>query len=259
MTTPRNPLFTPADADRAYDEWGCNCGPSAIAAICNLTLDEVRPHMGDFETKHYANPTLMLDTLNRLYFAKLLRAWTRAQATWPQYGLVRIQWEGPWTKPGVPARARYRHTHWVGAGRHRGRIGIFDINAMSNGSGWTALENWECVMVPYILKECVPKADGKWHITHAIEVTPAEIVRTAATTIPESEQTDEEHLEETFRAAERSHAELMEPYSTRLADAESAEDRVAIMRDGLRKTILQRYPSAEPAAVPARPKQEAML
>ena len=47
------PRFTAEAADRAYDEWGANCGPGAIAAICGLTLDELRPHMGDFEGKRY--------------------------------------------------------------------------------------------------------------------------------------------------------------------------------------------------------------
>jgi hypothetical protein len=30
-----------------------NCGPGAIAAICGLTLDDLRPHLGDFEQKRY--------------------------------------------------------------------------------------------------------------------------------------------------------------------------------------------------------------
>jgi hypothetical protein len=28
-------------------------------------------------------------------------------------GINRIQWEGPWLNPGVPARVAYMHTHWV--------------------------------------------------------------------------------------------------------------------------------------------------
>jgi hypothetical protein len=53
--------FTEADAHRAYDEWGANCGPGALAAIAGLTLDKVRALMGDFETKGYTNPTLMYE------------------------------------------------------------------------------------------------------------------------------------------------------------------------------------------------------
>jgi hypothetical protein len=50
--------FTQEESHQAFDAWGFNCGPSAIAAVVGLTIDEVRPHMGDFESKHYTNPTL---------------------------------------------------------------------------------------------------------------------------------------------------------------------------------------------------------
>ena len=39
------PRFSLSDAERVQDEWGANCGPGAVAAICGLTLDELRPHM----------------------------------------------------------------------------------------------------------------------------------------------------------------------------------------------------------------------
>lgn len=164
--------FTPEDAVRAYEDWGCNCGPSALAAIAGLTLDEVRPHMGDFESKGYTNPTLMFFALESVGRMVRIRSIARnvAHLEWPHYGLARIQWEGPWTRAGVPVRARYRHTHWVGAARRNGEVGIYDINAMGNGSGWCRLSDWEQVIVPHILAECVPRASGGWHITHTIEV-----------------------------------------------------------------------------------------
>jgi len=49
-------LIDAAEAQTAWDVWGCNCGPGAIAAILNMRLDEVRPLMGDFESKRYTNP-----------------------------------------------------------------------------------------------------------------------------------------------------------------------------------------------------------
>lgn len=161
------PRFTAEDADRAHADWGANCGPGAIAAICRLTLDELRPHLGDFERKRYTNPTLMWEILDRLKVR-----WTlKKPPVWPDYGLVRIQWHGPWMREGVPLRARYRHTHWVGAARNGlGEIGVFDINAIGNGSGWASLQNWTSILVPWLLEECVPRADGVWSITHAVEV-----------------------------------------------------------------------------------------
>ncbi len=159
--------FNADDAERANAEWGANCGPGAIAGILGMTLDELRPSMGDFESKRYTNPTLMWEVLRRL---NVDFSASKAKR-WPSFGLARIQWEGPWTKPGVPARAAYRHTHWVGVnGRNPSNIGIFDINAIGNGSGWCSLADWAEILVPDILRECVPKASGAWHIAHSVEV-----------------------------------------------------------------------------------------
>lgn len=165
------PKITAELAESAYAEWGCNCGPAAIAAVCGLSLSEVRPHMGDFEAKRYTNPTLMWSILQNLGVKFSYRGGHLGHSNWPVYGLARIQWEGPWTRPRVPARSAYRHTHWVGVNaRNRSNIGIFDVNALENGSGWCALGDWVNDIVPWILKEAVPKADGGWHITHAVEI-----------------------------------------------------------------------------------------
>jgi hypothetical protein len=160
------PRFTVEDADRAYDSWGANCGPGAIAAVLAMTLDEVRPYLSaaGFDQKRYTNPTMMNDVLRATGCA-----WKKIGAIWPTYGMARIQWEGPWTKPGVPMRARYRFTHWVGAGIRNGDVGIFDINCINNGSGWCTLKDWSEIVVPHVLQQ-YPRADGKWHITHAIEI-----------------------------------------------------------------------------------------
>lgn len=164
--------FTEADADAANAEWGCNCGPGALAAITGLTLDEVRPHLTGFDQKHYTNPTMMWDALNSIGkpWRKIGRDDHSRGAVWPIYGLVRIQWEGPWTQPGVPMRVRYRYTHWVGSWITSARgHGIFDINCMNNGSGWCARSDWEATIVPAITAQ-YPRASGKWHVTHGVEV-----------------------------------------------------------------------------------------
>lgn len=165
------PRFTPEEVNRAYDEWGCNCGPSALAAITGLTLDEVRPHIKGFDEKHYTNPTMMREAVGSIL--KRPVKWSHSRygfISWPMYGLVRIQWEGPWTAPGVPMKARYRYTHWIGVESYDlTDVGIFDINAMANGTGWCFQKDWSGVIVPFILSH-VPRSNGKWHITHAIEV-----------------------------------------------------------------------------------------
>lgn len=160
------PRFSLEDAERASDAWGCNCGPTALACLLGLTLDEARPLMGDFEAKRYTNPTLMRDALNRSG-----RTWRYLPpAEWPRLGLLRIQWEGPWMKPGVPFGARYRQTHWVGAAQGPTGRGVWDINCLDNGSGWVSLEDWERLVVPAITST-IKRADGKWSITHSIRVS----------------------------------------------------------------------------------------
>lgn len=166
MTRSTKPLarFDQGDAVLAYDNWGANCGPGALAAIMDMTLDEVRAHLGDFETKGYTNPALMHSALRSIG-----RPWRKVGAVWPSHGLVRVQWEGPWTEPGVPMRARYRHTHWIGVHREGNAMWIFDINCMCAG-GWVDHHEWANLVVPWLLKQCEPESNGRWHITHAVEV-----------------------------------------------------------------------------------------
>jgi hypothetical protein len=69
-------------------------------------------------------------------------------------------------------RARYRYTHWIGVASDRDEErGVFDVNALANGSGWCALENWSAHLVPHLVEQ-YRGATGGWHITHAIEVDP---------------------------------------------------------------------------------------
>lgn len=163
--------FTAEDGERAHAEWHCNCGPGALAAILGLTLDQVRPLLVGFEKKGYTNPTLMFDALSRagVRWGMVQPSKAQPSVNFPKYGLARIQWEGPWTAPGVPLRARYRYTHWVGSKCVGRNVGIFDINAMGNGSGWCSMEDWCAEIVPALIA-LYPRAANTWHITHAIEV-----------------------------------------------------------------------------------------
>ncbi len=174
--------FNLDDALHAGQLWGANCGPGAIAAITGLTLAELRPHMGDFECKRYTNPTLMWRVLKKLgvkYRCTLVDQSSESQGwlAFPEYGLARVQWEGPWTAPGVPIAARYRHTHWVGSASNGAdhaspaweELYVFDINAICAG-GWIPYSEWAGSLVPWLLKQCEPKSSGRWHITHAVHI-----------------------------------------------------------------------------------------
>lgn len=168
--------ITAADVDRANESWPCNCGPGALCAALGMTPDELRPHLLDFEDKGYTNPTLMLAILKGLKVAHriIYRSDTlNPEALWPKFGLVRIQWAGPWTKAGVQMRVRYRKTHWIAVrdcvdGEPIGQRMVFDINAVNEG--WLTMYVWRTQLVPWLLPLAVPNASGVWWPTHCIEV-----------------------------------------------------------------------------------------
>jgi hypothetical protein len=167
--------FSPEDAIRAHFEWGANCGPGAVAAIAGLSLSEIRPYFGDFEEKPYTNPTRMWQVLRNLGLQWECRKVGDSPLDWPMFGLARIQWEGPWMEPSVPAGARYARTHWVAAQAMEGLPGkfwIFDINCIAIG-GWVPSWVWVDRVVPWVLREHCPRASGRWHITHAVEIQKA--------------------------------------------------------------------------------------
>lgn len=167
--SPPSACFTAEDADAAYQTWGANCGPGAIAGVLGMTLDEVRPFLGDFERRGYTNPTLMWAILNNLCSEWKSQPGRLKPFVWPRFGLARVQWEGPWTQAGVPMTARYRHTHWVGSCVTYEDTWIFDINCICVG-GWVHFSEWHTKVVPWLLKETTPRANGRYHITHSVEI-----------------------------------------------------------------------------------------
>jgi len=168
--------FTIDDAIAAGEAWGFNCGPGALCAVLNKTPGEMRPLMGDFETKGYTNPTLMTDILKaqRVPHRTTYRRDAPGDPQFPRLGVVRVQWAGPWTKPGVPMRVRYRETHWVAVrrdGLSKQTLEVFDINAICVG-GWRSWREWSEQLVPWLIRQCNPKCSGEWWVTHVIELLP---------------------------------------------------------------------------------------
>lgn len=169
--------FTCEEANDANDRWGANCGPGALAAMLGVKLDDVRAHLPKFDDRHYTNPTMMQAALRSLGVsyhdvddgddrvavehghAPFLR--------FPDYGIMRIQWEGPWMNPGVPVAARYKYTHWIGVIQGDQKVpGVwfFDING-----GWFDPAKWAIEVVKPITSE-IKRATGIWHPTHRWEL-----------------------------------------------------------------------------------------
>ena len=162
----RRAVFGVQEANAAAEAWGFNCGPGALCAVLGLTPDELRPTMGDFEAKGYTNPTLMADVL-RAHGVRHRQTYRSDQPGRCRldFGLMRVQWAGPWTQPGVPMAARYRQTHWVAVAGDE----VFDINAICVG-GWIGRQEWETKLVPWLIREACPRGTGDWWPTHAWEL-----------------------------------------------------------------------------------------
>lgn len=155
------------DARQASEAWNFNCGPGALCAVLSMTPSELRPHLLDFEQKGYTNPTLMSGILRKLNvpFRQVFRSDVPGQTfPEPDLGLMRVQWDGRWTQPGVPMAARYRKTHWVAVARTY----VFDVNTVNEG--WITWRAWSLEIVPWLIKQCCPEGNGKWWPTHILEI-----------------------------------------------------------------------------------------
>lgn len=101
--------YTEAESDLAHEVWLASCGPHSIAAACGLNLDAVRVALPQF--KGWMSPTMIGETLRALGRPYILRKGLKTEGLCD--GINRIQWEGKWLNPGVPARVAYFHTHYV--------------------------------------------------------------------------------------------------------------------------------------------------
>lgn len=162
--------FTQEDAQRAYEEWGCNCGPAALAFALQTTLYAVRHAIPKFDERRYTSPTMMRQALQNLG-----RSFTAARG--PFHGerfqrgldamfagpmkLVRIQWTGPWT--GKVQKWAARQTHWIAAW-YAQTSQVFDVNG-----GIRTFQSWQAQIVPAIVAE-IKRADGGWYPANIWEV-----------------------------------------------------------------------------------------
>lgn len=164
--------FTAKDLDEAYESWNCNCGPSALAAALGTTLQDVRHRlMPEFELKGYTPPSLMLQAVLRAKAqtsSVQIKSGRVAAAMIPRYapkhGLIRIQWEGPWTASPHTAKWAYNFTHWIAVTRLESMLFAFDVNA-----GQQHYVDWLIETVPRII-ESIGRANGKFFATHLWEI-----------------------------------------------------------------------------------------
>lgn len=150
MTTIEPPLrFTAADSERAEKEWKATCGPHSLAAACGLTLEAVRPALTNY--KGWMSPTQISLALVALGKTHNLRHHLKTAELCD--GINRIQWEGKWLNPGVPARVAYFHTHWVA------HFAGWVLCTACEPAQWITADSWRQFHL-----ECEPRSP--FHITH---------------------------------------------------------------------------------------------
>lgn len=159
--------FTEEQMTQAAEEWGCNCGPSALAFALGKSLDEVRPAIPDFDAKRYTSPSMMkaaIKNLNAGYAPFAPQPPSAQDRTICMFhlqpSLVRIQWTGPWTKEGANPKWAYRQTHWIATCFEGESRLIFDCNG-----GLMREPRWLYEIIP-LITSMYPRADGGWFPTH---------------------------------------------------------------------------------------------
>jgi hypothetical protein len=154
--------FGQAEVEAAHNEWGCNCGPAALAAVMGLTLDEVRLCLGDFEERGYMNVSMMRSAIaaagGRIN-GEVDCGPGRDFYPLGRFGLVRIQRGGPWIIDGKPARWAATASHWIASIHGPGGLQfIYDIN-----SGLVPWGEWDRGVAPAIMRE-IKRCDGSYYL-----------------------------------------------------------------------------------------------
>lgn len=157
--------FTQEESQKAYDAWGANCGPNALAFALQVSLDAVRPLIPGFGEKRYTSPTMMKSALAKAGVSFDVRMPDPSDMYHAAPSLVRIQWTGPWTAEGANPKWAYRQTHWIASWRDTSDW-IFDCNG-----GIQSPELWRQSIVPAITSQ-IPRADGRWFPTHVWRLAP---------------------------------------------------------------------------------------
>lgn len=147
--------FTEEDSFRAHEEWDANCGPHALATGLGVTLDRARELLPLFEGRAYTTPKMMAEAI-QLATGSVTRLSGGKVKEFYRDGIWRVQWEGRWTQPGVPAIAAYPHTHWVT--HFNGHI-----YCTCCPHEWWPVDTWKR-LIQVVISDM--KGVTGWHLTH---------------------------------------------------------------------------------------------
>ena len=161
MTRPPFIHFTAEAQQKAYELWGANCGPNALAVVSWKPLDEMPKYLIGFDLKRYTNPSMMENGLNLLGLKWSRDRGLNTRTGTPKDGLARVQWEGRWLDPGVPKVVSYRHTHWIAC------FNSLVFCTACGCFGWLDFKDYSEYLTT---KFCPQNGYRGWHITHRYEI-----------------------------------------------------------------------------------------
>jgi hypothetical protein len=146
-------LYSPTDMQMAAEGLGAACGHGALAALLGIPV--VMAATKYLPGKTWVNMPAMEEAMR-----KAGHLFTIVGRKMPVEGLALIQWEGPWTQPGVPPRVACMHRHWIAVSGDQ----VWDANLEE----WTQMKEWADAFVPELLP---PKATG-WSVARGYQNGP---------------------------------------------------------------------------------------
>lgn len=119
----------PPDVSQCIKLFRASCGPVSLAAVLGTSVLEVMkffPRFPRVDYTTYADMSYALEMCGADH--------SKGDSTFPTTGLLLLQLQGRWTRPGVPVPVQLRYTHWIGC-----RNGfIFDVNV----GDWLERHDW---------------------------------------------------------------------------------------------------------------------
>lgn len=147
-------LRAPSDVEVANRAFGANCGPAAFAAVLSLQVCDVMQYFTHFEMRRFTTTRDMLQALAAcsIEFA--------VETDVPDFGLLLLQIDGPWTTRRGANRWSRKYSHWIATCSQH----VYDINV----GCWMPLSDWQESIMPALV-DATRHATG-WSVARSVRV-----------------------------------------------------------------------------------------
>lgn len=155
--------YTVEESETANREWMASCGHHSIASAAGVSLADVKAACS--KLCGWMSPTMIEETLLALgcrYSVVKGKFSGKPASRINERWIMRVQFEGSWLKPGVPAGAAYQRTHYIAAGD-----GLV-MDTMRHSNVLCTAEEWENLQAENVAK--VKSATG-YYFTHLWQIS----------------------------------------------------------------------------------------